>query len=222
MSLPLPLILTNFKTYESAIGVNAVKLAKAHQKVAEETGKSFAVAVQAADIYRVAQEVDIPVFAQHLDPVPFGSKTGWVLPEAIQEAGAVGVILNHSEHRFESRELLGNAINRAKQVGLVVCVCAETAEEGAEIMKAFSPDFIAVEPPELIGGDISVSTAKPELISDSVALIGEGKVLVGAGVKNGEDVKIASDLGSVGVLLASGVTKATDPETVLRHLVSLI
>ena len=81
-----------------------------------------------------------------------------------------------------------------------------------------SADVIAVEPPELIGGDISVSTARPELISDSVQKISKVPVLVGAGVKNGADVRIARKLGAVGVLIASGVTKANDPEAVLLDL----
>ncbi len=215
-----PVILTNFKTYESATGQKAVELAKAHEQAAQETGCSFAVAVQAVDIFRVAQEVSIPVFAQHCDDAQYGSKTGWQMAEALKEAGASGTILNHSEHRFSDREALGKAVERAKSVGLLTCVCAETAEEGAEFAKAFTPDFVAVEPPELIGGDISVSTANPGLISDSVAIVSPVSVLVGAGVKNGEDVAIAIKLGAVGVLLASGVTKAEDPKRVLIDLAS--
>ena len=45
------------------------------------------------------------------------------------------------------------------------------------------------------------------------------KVLCGAGVKNGGDVKAAIDLGAEGVLLASGVVKAKDPESVIRDLI---
>ena len=46
--------------------------------------------------------------------------------------------------------------------------------------------------------------------------------LCGAGVKNGADVAKALELGTEGVLLASGVTKADDPIAVLRDLVSHI
>jgi len=48
------------------------------------------------------------------------------------------------------------------------------------------------------------------------------KVLTGAGISTGECVRIALDLGTDGVLLASGVVKAKDPALVLRDLVSLI
>lgn len=222
MTIRTPLILTNFKTYATASGKAAIALAKIHEKVAATSGITFAVAVQAVDIFPVAQAVSIPVFAQHSDAVGYGSFTGWTMPEVLRENGATGVILNHSEHRFLDLAALNEAVKRAKQAELVVCICAESAEEGAQIAPLCSPDFIAVEPPELIGGDISVSTARPELIRDSVDMIPTKNVLVGAGVKNGEDVRIALELGAVGVLLASGVTKATDPEAVLLDLVSKI
>ena len=217
--MQLPLILTNFKTYQLATGKSALKLTKKHELVAKATGQNIAVAVQAFDLANIAKNVDIPVFAQNIDIAEYGSFTGWNMAEAAKEAGAYGTILNHSEHRV-SFEILGKAIQRAKEVGLKTVVCAETAQEAAEIMQKFNPDLVAVEPPELIGGDISVSTSNPGIIRDSVELIGAGKVLVGAGIKNGEDVKIAVELGSVGVLLASGITKAENPEAVLQDLVA--
>ena len=86
------------------------------------------------------------------------------------------------------------------------------------------PTFVAVEPPELIGGDISVTTADPKIVSDTAEAIKQlnpnVKVLTGAGVKNGQDVAKAIELGTDGVLLASGVTKAEDPKSVLLDLVS--
>lgn len=213
------MIIVNFKTYESATGEAALRLAKIHEEVAKETGQQIGIAAQATDLWRICQEVTIPVFAQHLDPVGYGSATGHTLPEAVKATGAMGTLLNHSELRLE-REVLEMSIKRAKEVGLKVIVCAKDPEEGASFLE-FEPDLIAVEPPELIGGDISVSTAQPEIIEHAAKLIGRDKLLVGAGVKNGEDVKIALSLGAQGVLLASGVTKAEeDPKGVLRDLVS--
>lgn len=212
------MIITNFKTYKSATAENAVRLAQFHQKVAQETGADIRISVQAIDLARVIEAVNIPVFAQHIDPVGFGSFTGHIMPEAVKSVGATGTILNHSERRLD-RETLGKAIERAKEVGLTTVVCAETPEEGGSFLE-FDPDYIAIEPPELIGGDISVSTAQPEIIENAAKLIGPEKLLVGAGVKNGEDVKIAIQLGAKGVLLASGVTKAEDPTAVLMDLAS--
>ena len=48
------------------------------------------------------------------------------------------------------------------------------------------------------------------------------KVLCGAGIKTGRDVKRAIELGAAGVLLASGVVKASDPASVLEDLVQFL
>lgn len=211
------MIITNFKTYQSATGQAAFNLAKIHETVAKETGADLRICAQPIDLAWLASSFGISIYAQHIDPITFGSHTGHILPENVQMAGGKGTLLNHSERRLE-RSLLAASIKRAKEAGLEVIVCAETPEEGASFLE-FEPDYIAVEPPELIGGDISVSTAKPEIIEHAASLIGSDKLLVGAGVKNGEDVKIAMELGASGVLLASGITKAEDPKTVLMDLV---
>jgi len=212
----LPIIIVNFKTCESATGENALKLARIHEKVSCETGISFAICVQASDIYRISQSVDIPVFAQHIDAVTYGSHTGHVLPEAVKQAGGYGTLLNHAENQLPP-DVLEMSIKRAKEAGLFTCVCANTPEMAVEIAK-FNPDLIAVEPPELIGGDISISNAKPEVIENAVSMVKNVKILVGAGVKTSEDVKKAIELGAFGVLLASGVTKAKNPYEVLTDL----
>jgi len=210
-----PLVLVNFKTYESAIGTRAVELAKLHEQIAHETGATIAVAVGALDIAAVAAAVDIPVFAQHADAAELGSYTGQIAPAALRAAGAVGTLLNHSEHRMSERVAAAHAA--AKEVGLTTVICVEDAVEAAQFVE-LQPDFIAVEPPELIGGDISITSANPDIIRQAKAQIGETALLVGAGVKTGADVRTAIELGAAGVLLASGVTKAADPAVVLRDL----
>jgi triosephosphate isomerase len=226
--MDLPIIIVNFKLYEQAaaskdpeelVRINsAVELAKIHEEVAKKTGANIAVAVNIVDLAEVAGAVKISVYAQHVDAVSYGSYTGHILPDAVRDVGAVGTLLNHAEYQLED-EVLRASIERAKDVGLEVIACANTPE-AAERIVGYGPDLVAVEPPELIGGDISVSKAEPEVIEKSVELLGKDKVLVGAGVKNGEDVKIAIELGAVGVLLASGVTTAQDPYAVLEDLVS--
>jgi len=221
-----PIVITNFKTYQAATHERAVDLAKIHAEVAEETGKSLAVCPQTIDLGRVADEVDIPVFAQHMDPVIYGSNTGHVLPEALKAYGVTGVLINHSEHRIP-HDVIGNTVKRAKEVNLITIVCAKDPAE-CEAVLAFDPDYVAYEPPELIGGDISVSSAKPEFIEEAAKRVGSQsrpgrtKLIVGAGVKNSDDVKIAVELGAVGVLIASGVTKSKDPKATLLDLVSVL
>jgi len=210
------MIIVNFKNYESAVGENAVALAKIHELIAAETGAPLAVAVSALDLARVAAAVRIPVFAQSIDAADFGSSTGKIVPELVRNLGAIGTLLNHSENRVV--EKLPELVAAARKAKLKIVICAENDEEAAEFAAEYSPDFVAVEPPELIGGDISVTSANPAIIENSLTKVGATPLLVGAGVKNGVDVATARKLGAAGVLLASGVTKANDPAEVLRDL----
>ncbi|RLE49092.1 MAG: triose-phosphate isomerase [Candidatus Methanomethylicota archaeon] len=220
MKISYPLILVNFKTYAEATGEKAVKLAKTAEGVSNKTGVCIAVAAQPTDIYRVALQCSIPVFAQHIDPQPQGAFTGHVTAEAIKEAGAVGTLLNHSEMRLRV-DVIDEAIKRAKSVDLVTCVCANNAEV-SKAVAALNPSMVAVEPPELIGTGVSVSTAKPEDVLRTVEAVKAVNpalpVLCGAGITTGSDVRAALKLGTVGVLVASGVVKAKNPEEALLDL----
>lgn len=216
-----PLWITNFKTYEQAVGQAAVELALIHEKVARELGKSVAVAVNAIDLYRVSKAVSIPVLAQHLDPVDYGSFTGHILPQAVKKSGAVGTLLNHSENRI-SLDILQNTASCAQKASLARIVCAENPEE-VEHFAEFDPDFLAFEPPELIGSSTkSVSSEAPESITASIKVSRGIPVLVGAGINSAKDVEIALGLGAQGFLVASAVVKSTNPEKKLREFLSVM
>jgi len=182
----------------------------------------FVAVVSAFDLASVkAAAPNLQVWTQHLDPVGFGSNTGWLHPETAIERGATGTIINHAEHKV-SIDHVKNLLAQLPD-GFPVCACAADLDE-ARALAALGPTMIAVEPPELIGGDISVTTADPEIVSGTANLVKsvnpDVRVLCGAGVKNGEDVAMAIQLGTEGVLLASGVTKANDPQGILADLVS--
>ncbi len=218
-----PVIIVNFKTYRQATGDNAVKLAKACEKAAKASGVNIVAAVQAADIYRVSCSAKIPVFAQHADNITYGKNTGHILPESIKEAGASGTLLNHAEHKIDYRTI-EETINSCRRLGLTTVVCAEGKKEAAAVAK-LNPDFIAVEIPELIGTLVSVSRANPEAVTSAIAEIkrvSDIPVLCGAGVANGDDVLKALKLGTKGVLLATAITTAKNPEGALADLVKLI
>ncbi|VVB51861.1 Triosephosphate isomerase [uncultured archaeon] len=215
-------IVLNFKTYRESTGDLGLRLARLCEKVSLESGVPFVAAVQLADLSRIASAVSIPVYAQHIDNVSFGSHTGWVLPEAVAEAGAKGTLLNHAEHQIPAKEVEA-LIPHLRTLSLSSLVCGNTVDV-CRSLAAFHPDYIAVEPPELIGSGIPVSKAKPEVVSGAVEAVKsvnhKVRVLCGAGISTGIDVKKAVDLGAEGVLLASGVVKAKDPEAALRDLVS--
>ncbi len=216
----VPVVIVNLKAYPEALGAGSLKLAKLCESVAEETGASIAVAPAMPDLAKVAGEVRIPVLAQHFDPVKVGSNTGWVPLEAIEEAGAEGSLLNHSERKMALRDLRA-AVTLCRGAGIESVVCADTVQEARKVA-GFHPDYVAIEPPELIGGDVSVTTAEPEVVTKAVEAVGKVdpgiKVLCGAGVKSRDDVRKSLELGTAGVLLASGVVKARDPRKALLDL----
>ncbi len=222
MAIRKPLIAVNFKTYVEASGPNALSLARDCADIASESGASIVIAPPMMDLALVASVISLPVFAQHLDSVPSGSTTGHVTVENAKASGAKGTLINHSERRLKIAEI-HELIDRSRQAGLATIVCTNNLAV-SKACAAMEPDFVAIEPPELIGGDISVTSANPKIVSDTVAAIrgissGVG-VLCGAGVKNGRDVSKAIELGTDGVLLASGVVKAKDRKAVLRDLVA--
>ncbi len=215
--LKTPIVIVNFKTYPQSVGERAVELAKTIAEVAKEKGISVAVAPQNLDLYRVASQVDIPVLAQHVDSITSGAHTGWLLAETVKATGAVGSLINHSEHQIQSEEI-EQVVRRLRELELTSVVCAKNPEVCKKVA-AFKPDMVAVEPPELIGTGRAVSKLKPEVVSDAVKMVREinpeVRVLCGAGITNGEDTRIALELGAEGVLLASSVVKATDPRAAM-------
>ena len=212
------MLFVNFKTYKESTGENAIKLAKACENIAKKTGKKIIPVVQAIDLKAVVKAVDIPVFTQHVDEVEYGSNTGHILIDVAKQAGAKGTILNHSENRIPMSKIK-ETIKKCKEKNFTILVCAQDPKEVQEISK-LNPDYVAYEPPELIGGNISVSTAKPELIQESVKKAGKIPLIVGAGVKNKQDVITSIKLGSKGILVASGVVKSTDIEKAIEELVN--
>ena len=215
-----PLVLVNFKCYLEATADGAVQLAKYAEQASKKFGVTVAVAPQTADLRLVSQRTKIPVFAQHIDPIKPGSHTGHVLAESVLEAGASGVLINHSERRLEAG-IIEDIITRARGLKLTTVVCANTSTIAAAVA-SLGPDMIAVEPPELIGSGIAVSKAKPEIITDTVSRIrrisNDVIILCGAGITSGEDVKEALRLGTQGVLVASGIVKAKNQAVAIEDL----
>ena len=218
MKLNEPMIIVNFKTYLEATGKRAVELAQKAQKVTKETGACIIVAPQFADLAKVAEAVEIPVFAQHIDPIKPGNCTGHVLAESIKEAGAVGTLINHSERQLKLSDIQA-IIALTREKDLISCICANNPSVSAAAA-ALKPDIVSIEPPELIGTGIAVSKAKPEIVTDTIKLVhqinADMTILCGAGISQSEDVSVALKLGTRGVLVASGIVKAEDPYIILR------
>jgi triosephosphate isomerase (TIM) len=213
-------IIVNFKNYPAVMGEGSIRLSLAVERVADAAKVEAIVAPPIPMISLVASKTRVQVYSQSVGKESGDKTTGAILPEAAKGAGASGTILNHSESRKPWGELL-DLVPKAMGMGLGVCLCAQTSQEAAKLA-SLNPTYVAIEPPELIGTGIAVSKAKPELIQKTVSAVREsgynGKVLCGAGIVSGDDVRRAVDLGTEGVLVASSIVKATDWEAKVREL----
>ena len=215
-----PVFIINFKNYGEILGEGAVRLAAAAEKVSRDFEVEFILAPPTPMLSVVASAVRIPVFSQSVADAQEGKSTGAVIPEALKGCGCSGSIINHSESRIPPEEVRG-VIRRMKVLGLATCVCGEDASEVAR-MAALAPEYLAVEPPELIGTGVAVSTARPGLLRETAAAVRaagfEGRLLCGAGIVSGDDAKAAIRLGTDGILVASSVVKSRDWDSKLREL----
>jgi len=205
-----PVVVINFKTYVQ--GDEAVKLAKQIEKI----DKNIILGVQANDIYEISKETKLRVYAQHVEYFPPGRHTGYVLPEAVKEDKAKGSFLNHSEHKLSFR-ILEKTIKRCREARLKVLVFASSLREAKRIQR-LKPDYLVIEPPELVGGKKSVSKEKPELIEKIKKKL-KMPFLVGAGIHNRKDVEIALKLGACGIAVSSAICKAKNPGKKLREMI---
>lgn len=211
------MIVINFKTYPQSTGEKAIKLAEIIKEVSEETGVEIVACPQEVDLRNVIEILPRSTWAQSVNGMERGRATGWFPVEIAEEVGVTGTLLNHSEHKISAGEL-GEAINRAKDFNLKTLVFAADPSE-ARAASMLDPDYVGYEPPELIGSsETSVARAKPEVIGDVVKELPNTEVIVGAGVKDKNDVKVSLELGAAGVALASGLIKSEDPKTVLLEL----
>lgn len=217
------MIFVNFKTYKEGTGERAVELAKICEEVSKKSRVKIIPVVQVADLYRVNQEVKIPIWVQHVDWHPQGQYTSWINLESVIEAGASGTLLNHSEHQIPPGTIKQVIKRRDQQFSNLaikqfsIMVCCRTLGQARRLAK-LKPDFLAYEPPELIGGDLAVSQAEPQIIERIVKAIPNIPIIVGAGIKSGKDVKRSLELGAKGVLVSSGIVLAKNPKKELEDL----
>ena len=197
-------------------------MAKLLEAVGAELGVATSIAPPVPDLARVVGAVSIPVLAQHADPGEAGARTGYVPVEAVEAAGARGSLVNHSEHPMAVPDV-EDVVRRLTARRLVAVVCAADVAPARRLAETYPP-YLAVEPPELIGGSRAVSTARPEVVSGTVAVVHSvspsTRVLCGAGVHDRHDVARALELGAEGVLVASAVTRAPNAETAIRELLA--
>ena len=213
-----PLII-NFKNYEEVSADGAIRLGETARQVAEKLQVEIILAPPHPALALIAKEIEIPVICQHVDDEKMGPSTGFTVPEIAKSYGAIGSLINHSEHRIEMNSI-ASLVKRLRRLGMVSIVCAQEPQEVVEI-STLEPDFIAIEPPELIGSGKAVSKENPTVITKSIEGAGSrSRIICGAGISDKEDVSKAMELGSQGILVASGVIKATSWDKKITELAS--
>ena len=205
------MFIINCKNYEEISGDKIKKFIKIAEQVSKKYKIKIAISPPQHLIGLVANS-SIPILAQHVDDSKIGSTTGHIIPELLKKSKVKGSLINHSEHRISSKEI-EKLVVKLKELKMISIVCVKDVAEVKKYLK-INPDFIAIEPPELIGSGKAISTEKPDLIQKAARIVNDSKnktkLLCGAGIVSGEDVAKAIELGSKGILVASGIIKAKD------------
>ncbi len=203
------MFIINYKNYDEISGTNASRLASAADIVAKKHGVKIAIAPPHHLLLSV-RNYSGPILAQHVDNAKVGSTTGFVIPELLKKSRVSGSLINHSEHRIPAKDIT-ELVKRLRILKMISVVCVKDVIEASKYAK-LNPDYIAIEPPELIGSGKAISTEKPEMITKAAQAVkaakNSTKLLCGAGIITGQDVKKAMGLGSRGILVASGIVKA--------------
>ena len=213
----------NCKNYEEIAGDKIIKFVKIAEKISKKYKVKISISPPQHLVGLVANS-SIPILAQHIDVSKVGSTTGFVIPELLKKSKVKGSLINHSEHRITSKEI-EKLVLKLKELKMTSILCVKDITEVKKYVK-LNPDYIAIEPPELIGSGKAVSKEKPELIAKAASIVNNSKnktkLLCGAGIVSGEDVVKAIELGSKGILVASGIIKAKDWNKVISEFVKAL
>mgnify|MGYP001199784293 FL=1 len=212
------MFIINCKNYEEIAGDKIIEFVKIAERISKKYKIKIAVAPPQHLIGLVANS-SIPILAQHVDNSKVGSTTGFMIPELLKKSKVSGSLINHSEHRISSDEI-SKLVLKLRELKMISVVCVKDVAEAKKYAK-LNPDYIAIEPPELIGSGKAVSKEKPELITKSADAVNSAKnktkLLCGAGIVSGQDVTKALELGSKGILVASGIIKAKNWTKVIEE-----
>ena len=223
MEMEKTMFIINCKNYDEISGEKIIKFVKTAEKVSKKLKVKIAIAPPQHLIGLVANST-IPILAQHVDDSKVGSTTGFIVPELLKKSKVKGSLVNHSEHRIPPADIK-KLVTKLKELKMISVLCVKDVAEARKYAK-LNPDYIAIEPPELIGSGKAVSKERPELITKAVTAVNatdnKTKLLCGAGIVSGEDVAKAKELGSKGILVASGIIKAKDWNKIITEFAKSI
>ena len=205
----VPFLIVNPKSY--LYGEESLKLAKAADKAAKEVGVEVMFTCPFSDIRYIKENTEhVIVTAQHMDPLKPGRGMGHVLGESLVAAGAEAVFLNHAENSMTVADLAAT-MERAKRLGLITIVCADSVAEGLAIAK-LNPDILLCEPTDLIGtGTVADDSYVIEACTKIREINPDILIMIASGVSTADDVYNVIKLGADGTGATSGILNAPDP-----------
>lgn len=219
-NLPYPHFQVNFKVYPGTWGDDALAFARTLEEIEAETDARFVLTPQLPDLRTIASETSLAVTAPYVDAIEPGRGMGKILPEAVADAGADGVVINHAENRDSFADLV-RKIERCRELGMDSVVCVDSIEMGRAVAE-FDPDSMIFEMPDDISTDRAITQTHPDRVREFLAMIEEEnprtQVLVGGGISTPEDVRLAFEQGAPAAGAASAVSLADDPESLLREI----
>jgi triosephosphate isomerase len=199
-----------------------LEVAESANQASIETGVAVIITAPLLDIEIIkAAQPGLWVFAQHMDPERPGRSVGTVAPEALRDVGTDGVMLNHFE-RHLTAEVLEASIARAREVGLLTLVCADTVADSTRIA-LHHPDIILAEPPELIGTrsvgprpwiprfNRAVATVDPRI-----------RVMHAGGIGSPDDVRAVIRQGASGTGVTTAIVDSEAPGVLAREMIRAV
>ncbi|MEG1882883.1 MAG: triose-phosphate isomerase [Clostridia bacterium] len=174
------------------------------------------------EIRRIAEQTErVIVLAPYMDLIHPGRGIADVLPEALYEAGARGVLLNHCE-RPMALTTIKKCIDRANSLNMLSFVCADTLDE-AKAVAQLQPDIMNPEPTELIGsGKASDMSYVRDTVTEIKQINPSIYVEQAAGITTAQQIYDFIMAGSDGAGSASGLLQSKNPLELLDEMVHAV
>lgn len=194
-------------------GDKVLELALAADKAARDYDIDVLFTCPVTEIRRVAERTErLVILAPYMDVLRPGRGMADILPEALKDAGACGVIVNHCEKPMSIPQIK-QTIERAAELDFLVFACADTIAE-AKAVAQLHPDILNPEPSEFIGGgsgQVSSLDYVRETVRQVKAVYADILVEQAAGITKAQQVYDFIMAGSDAAGAASGIVNAADP-----------
>lgn len=215
-----PFFETSVKNY--IYGDAVLEFAKTANRAAAKYDVDVLFIAPYTEIRRIREQCEhLIILAPYMDILRPGRGMADVLPEAVKDAGAQGVVINHCE-RPMTLTAISKTIDRANELDMLTFACADTIAEARAIAQ-FHPDIVNPEPTELIGsGQASDMGYVMEVTREIKAIDPNILVEQAAGITTAQQIYDFIMAGSDAAGSASGVLNSENPHQLLDEMISYV